>query len=474
MADHTTLTAWLVRKSESLEATRYAIRGDVVRVGRSTENDIVLDDAPSVSARHLEIRCVGGVYRLCDLHSTNGTYLNGERVEETAISAPASIRLGNTGPELDFVMEDAAADPNQTLVCDAPSRVIETSQDADAVPPISQDHEELLSNAVARARRARSRGEFDQTATIMRAMLDEALNRTSRKFKVTIAGLVIALTGVSAYGFWQIGNLKREKRGLDSQMAKIELLIEKADQDPAQTEQLVDRLDQVQGQARALENTLLYRIAAREREDPVTRGIRSLLAEFGAETYSIPPEFVEEVNRFIRRYQGPDRATTERALGEARPSMERMKEIFEKANLPPDLAYMALIESGMSDDNNDPAGSVGWWQFGPATARHYGLRVEGKVDDRRNALKSTEAAAKYVRDLILDFGAGSSVMLALAAYNLGPAKVKQAIRGVKDPIRQRNFWYLYRTRALPAETREYVPKVIAVMIIARNPQQFGF
>jgi membrane-bound lytic murein transglycosylase D len=65
-------------------------------------------------------------------------------------------------------------------------------------------------------------------------------------------------------------------------------------------------------------------------------------------------------------------------------------------------------------------------------------------------------------------------MLALAAYNLGPAKVKQAIRGVKDPIRQRNFWYLYRTRALPAETREYVPKVIAVMIIARNPQQFGF
>jgi membrane-bound lytic murein transglycosylase D len=65
-------------------------------------------------------------------------------------------------------------------------------------------------------------------------------------------------------------------------------------------------------------------------------------------------------------------------------------------------------------------------------------------------------------------------MLALAAYDLGPAKVKQAIQRVTDPIKQRDFWYLYRTRALPPETRDYVPKVIAAMIIARHPEQFGF
>jgi membrane-bound lytic murein transglycosylase D len=100
--------------------------------------------------------------------------------------------------------------------------------------------------------------------------------------------------------------------------------------------------------------------------------------------------------------------------------------------------------------------------------------VDGKVDERRNARKSTEAACKYIRDLILDFGAGSSVMLALAAYNLGPAKVKQAVRAVSDPIKQRNFWYLYRIRALPVETREYVPKVIAAMIIGRHPDRFDF
>ena len=476
MADDTTLTAWVVLKSEGIAARRYAIRGDVVRIGRSADNDIILDDEPRVSARHLEIRCVDGAYWVYDLHSTNGTYLNGELVQEAMVQAPASIQLGNSGPELDFVLEDAAADPNETLIATAPwpETTDGSHPDAGSAASISQDHEKLLSSAVARARRARNNGYFDQTATIMRAMLDEALQRTSRKFKIAIAGLVVALAAVSAYGFWQIGNLKREKRGLDSQMQKIEILLEKADQNPAQTEQLLERLDQFQGQAKALENTVLYRMVARENEDPVTRGIRSLMTEFGAETYSIPPEFLEEVNRFIRRYQGPDRGTTERALGEARSSMESMREIFEHDNLPPDLADMALAESGMSGGGTSTAGAVGWWQFTPATARHYGLRVDGQVDDRRDVRKSTEAAAKYVRDLILDFGAGSSVMLALAAYDLGPAKVKQAIHRVRDPIRQRDFWYLYRTRALPAETREYVPKVIAAMIIARNPQQFGF
>ena len=97
------------------------------------------------------------------------------------------------------------------------------------------------------------------------------------------------------------------------------------------------------------------------------------------------------------------------------------------------------------------------------------------MDERYDLRKSTYAACHFLRNLILDFGAGSSVMLALAAYNLGPTAVKQAImKSVQDPIKQRNFWYLYRVRALPQETREYVPKVFAAIIIARNPAHFGF
>jgi membrane-bound lytic murein transglycosylase D len=97
------------------------------------------------------------------------------------------------------------------------------------------------------------------------------------------------------------------------------------------------------------------------------------------------------------------------------------------------------------------------------------------VDERHDLQKSTRAGCRYLRKLILDFGAGSSVMLVLAAYNLGPTKVKQAVmKAVQDPIKQRNFWYLYRARLLPSETREYVPKVFAAIILSRNPERFGF
>jgi soluble lytic murein transglycosylase-like protein len=461
-------TAWLVRGSEAA-ASRYAIRCELTRIGRSGDNDIVLDD-PRVSSHHLEIRFVDGVYRLLDLDSTNGTYICGERVSETALVPPVSFQLGNSGPELHFLLEHAAPDPDQTIVmANAPPL-----EEPNSVPSISEEQEQLLSRAVARARRARHSGAFDQTASIMRVMLEEALHRSSRKFKITIAVLVFALGGVSAYGALEVRELTAQKRTLDAKMQKIEIRLEQSGRQPAETEQLLDRLDEFQSQEKHLESAVFYQIGPGREEDPVIRGIRTLMAEFGAETYSIPPEFLDSVNGFIARYRGPDRATTEHALGEARPNVEVMREVFQQQNLPPDLAYMAVAESGMRAGETSPAGAVGWWQFTPVTAAHFGLRVDGQADERRDVRKSTLAAAKYIRELILDFGTGSSVMLALAAYDLGPAKVKQAIRRVSDPIRQRNFWYLYRTRALPPETRDYVPKVIAAMIIARHPQQFGF
>ena len=476
MRDESDLTAWVVRKDRASAGARYPVRSDVVRIGRSAENDIVLDNEPRVSARHLEIRRADGAYRLFDLNSTNGTFLDGKRVKEAALQPPVSIRLGTDGPELAFVAGDAPSDTNQTLIAATLPPLLKTgaARDKRAGPAIGGEHEKLLSGAVERARLARRRGAYNETAGIMLEMLGKALHQTSRRFKAVIAGLVVALAGVSAYGFWQIANLKREKRALDGQMQNIEALVERANQDPAETDKLLARLDQYEDQARALEGTVLYRIGAREREDLVSSEIRSLMAEFGAETYSIPPEFRDEVNRFIQQYQGPDRRNMERVLGEARPSMQSMQKVFEHDHLPPDLAYMALVESVMGLNDRSRAGALGLWQFTPATAKQYGLRVDGKVDERRNARKSTEAACKYIRDLILDFGAGSSVMLAMAAYNLGPAKVKQAVRAVSDPIKQRNFWYLYRIRALPVETREYVPKVIAAMIIGRHPERFDF
>jgi pSer/pThr/pTyr-binding forkhead associated (FHA) protein len=440
------MAAWLVRKSEAA-ATRYAIRGELTRIGRNRDNDIVLDH-PQVSSHHAEIRFVDGVYRLRDLDSTNGTYISGERVSETTLVPPVVFQLGNSGPQLHFLLENAAPDLNQTVVAaDRP-------------------------RAAARTRRARQGGASDQTATIKRVMLK--LDRSSKQFKIMIAVVVFALGGISAYGAIKLRRLTTETRMLHAQMQQIEIRLEQSGQKPAETEQLLDRLDEDQREEKKLESGVLYRIGPGRQEDPVVHGIRTLMAEFGAETYSIPPEFLDAVNSFIARYRGPDRAIFEHVLGDARPHVEAMREIFKQQHLPPDLAYMTVAESGIRAGETSFAGAVGWWQFTLATAARFGLRVDGPFDERRDVRKSTLAATKYIRELILDFGAGSSVMLALAAYDLGPAKVKQAIKRVSDPIKQRDFWYLYRTRALPPETRDYVPKVIAAMIIARHPEQFGF
>jgi pSer/pThr/pTyr-binding forkhead associated (FHA) protein len=465
------LNAWLVRQSGLLAGTRHALRDGITRIGRGSDNDIIISEAAMVSSHHLEIRKEGDNYLLVDLNSTNGTYLNGQRVTEGQLEPSNAIRLGADGPEFNFVMDDfVPQDLNQTLIVPTPSDELPQKPDAEPTKP----HADLLSDAVARARVARRMGVGDSTVVIMREMLDAALHRTGRKFKAIIAGLVCALIATGAYGFWKIHGLKSAKQQYDGQIRQIEAVLAQGNENQAEADQLIDELDEKSREAAAVENTLLYRVGSFERGEFIEREIRALLKEFGAETYSVPPEFVGEVKRFIEQYQGPDRVHMERALGVARKNMDTMRQIFEESNLPPDLVYIVLVESALSGGSESPAGAVGLWQFTPATARAYGLKVTDNVDERLNPAKSTRAACKYIRDLILDFGSGSSVMLALAAYNLGPSKVKTAIRKVSDPIKQRSFWYLYRIRAVPPETREYVPKVIAAMIIARHPERYGF
>ena len=469
------LNAWLVHQSGRLAGTRHSLRDDVTRIGRSSDNDVVITDAAIVSSHHIEIRKEGNEYRLFDLNSKNGTYLNGLRVsEEALLSPPCVIRLGADGPELSLTLEEEApaVDLNQTML--APSAPLVIPPENEPEPPAaSKEHDELLSEAVERARLARHMGRGDSTIVIMREMLDTALHRTSRKFKAVIAVLACALVGISAYGFWKIQGLKKEKSQIDSQIQQVEAMLAHAKEDSPETDQLIDQLDQYQDEAVALQSNLLYRVSSFEHEEAIKHEIRALMKEFGAETYSIPPEFVARVKHFIEQNQGPDRSNMEHALGEASKQMDMMRRIFEENNLPPDLAYIVLVESALRSDSSSSAGAVGLWQFTPATARAYGLKVDDHVDERLDTAKCTRAACKYIRELILDFGAGSSVMLALAAYNLGPAKVKSAIRKVSDPIKQRNFWYLYRARAVPPETREYVPKVVAVMLIGRNPERYG-
>jgi membrane-bound lytic murein transglycosylase D len=151
-----------------------------------------------------------------------------------------------------------------------------------------------------------------------------------------------------------------------------------------------------------------------------------------------------------------------------------IRAIFTEKNIPLELAYVSMLESGFNTHAVSHAGAAGMWQFMPHTARRYGLRVEGSVDERTEPEKATRAAAGYFKDLIAIFGARSSVMLCMAAYNAGEQRVINALKKIDDPVRDRDFWHLYRMGWLPSETNEYIPQVIALIIIHDHPEEYGF
>ncbi len=144
-----------------------------------------------------------------------------------------------------------------------------------------------------------------------------------------------------------------------------------------------------------------------------------------------------------------------------------MKAIFREKKLPEDLVYVAMIESGLRMNAVSRSRAVGPWQFMTATAKTYGLKMDYWVDERRDPVKSTKAAAEYLGDLYRRFG---SWHLALASYNAGAGKIERALFQSPD----NGLPGLYDSRLLQRETRNYVPRLLAAVIIARNPEQYGF
>ena len=151
-----------------------------------------------------------------------------------------------------------------------------------------------------------------------------------------------------------------------------------------------------------------------------------------------------------------------------------IRERLRARGLPEDLVYLTLIESGLSNSAVSRARAVGMWQFVSGTARLYGLTVDPWVDERRDPFKATDAAVRYLSDLVERLG---SVYLAAAAYNAGEGRVVRGVRrlpGEADSLTDQTFFQLAERRYLRRETRDYVPKLIAAALIAKQPDRYGF
>jgi membrane-bound lytic murein transglycosylase D len=189
-------------------------------------------------------------------------------------------------------------------------------------------------------------------------------------------------------------------------------------------------------------------------------------AEIKATHSDLPLMMTDQVAGYINYFSTRGRPTLEHGLTLSGRYREMIERILKEEGVPQELIYVAQAESGFHPYAVSRAGARGIWQFMGSRGRAYNLHRDLWVDDRQDPEKSTRAAAHHLKDLYNQFG---DWYLAMAAYNSGPGTVQSAVKrtGYAD------FWELYRRNVLPRETRNYVPIIVAVAIMAKNPSQYG-
>ena len=178
----------------------------------------------------------------------------------------------------------------------------------------------------------------------------------------------------------------------------------------------------------------------------------------------IPLVINTKVEQYINFFQNRGRRQFEIWLNRYEEYGDVIREILRKKGLPEELVYLAMIESGLNPKAYSKANASGMWQFIYTTGKKYGLNRNWYLDERRDPIKATHAAADYLKDLFEEF---DDWYLALAAYNCGSGRVSRSAR-----LHQTyDFWQLH---SLPRETRNYIPYYLSVAIIASNPEEYGF
>jgi len=191
----------------------------------------------------------------------------------------------------------------------------------------------------------------------------------------------------------------------------------------------------------------------------------------GLPTVHLPIEVNERVERWMRRFLTTDRRTFEIFLSRESIFSPIIRSKLQEREMPQDLLYLAMIESGFSTRATSPVGAGGVWQFMSPTARQYGLRVDRWVDERRDPVRATDAALDYLQWLHARY---DSWYLAAAAYNAGPGRVDQVLRKhAKGKKKGDEAIYWEIIDHLPRETRDYVPKMLAAMTLAREVGRYG-
>jgi len=446
------------------------------RIGRADTCDIPIKHE-YVSRQHVEVYFKNGQWWVEDLQSSNGIFLDGQRVTKTGVGELKSVRLGVAGPIVCFeqmkpVMAEAAAASvvgDRTMV----HRYVERYFSKASTEAVSE-HTEFLRRAAA----------------VVQA-------RERHKYQWLVVLLAVIVIGAGTYA-WRIHHQLEQQRSsaedlfynmksLDLDIGNLQKIVQASSyQGPGLTEiqkYRSRRVDLEKSYDRFLATLKVYDPKLTPKQKLILRVARI----FGECELEMPKNFEAEIDRYIQLWQQSDRLATGIRKAKANGYIKPITDELLAQGLPPQFLYLALQESGFDQYSSGPETAKGiakgMWQFIPETAVKYGLHLGPLVDlrrpdpadERHHFDKETKAAVRYLKDLY-DTDAQASGFLVMACYNWGEGRVLPLVREMPDNPRDRNFWRLlakYKDR-MPQETYDYVFYIASAAVIGEDPHAFGF
>ncbi len=458
-------------------------------IGRHSDCDICIQD-DVVSRRHADVFWENGQWWIQDLQSANGVFIDGQRIDRTALFGLGRIQLGAGGPTVFFDVETHTAVPPVYQPPTPPPQAETIAPRPTSVDRPNLDHykDHYFGKTV------------DGTAGEHTMMVRRAFAQVQKKQRVTygiIIGMVVVLLMVTGSVAWYKHSQVVEQRKLAAEVFYtmraleidlIKLRVEAAQRKSAEANK---QIDAVKDQKKQLEQSYdryvdslgIYSRGMDEKEKIIMR----IAHRFGECEINMPDGFVEEVSAFIENWQSSKRLARVIRRAQQQGYIPKILETLTDEDLPAQFFYLAVQESNLDHQAVGPPTrfgiAKGMWQFIPSTAQKYGLRigplkdeaVVDLLDERHDFEKSTRAAASYLRD-IYTTDAQASGLLVMASYNWGERRVVKLIQTMPENPRERNFWQLitaYREK-VPEETYDYVFSIFTAAVIGENPRLFGF
>ncbi len=466
------------------------------RIGRHPDCEICLSD-DVISRQHAEVFFENGQWWIQDLNSANGIFAGGNRIDRMPLAGAERIRFGISGPTLIFALESFAL----------PDIRVSESPVQSPAPPEARITEEPVAESTSAEKPGLSHykehyfGESDEEnigehTMMVRKAYAEVKNRHRRTYVLIIAVITLLLVitgGVALYKNNQVN--KQRKLGVEifytMRALEIDLMNLRKETEKSRSLEAKIQIDAVKSQKQKLEKSYdrfvdslgVYSKDLSEEEKIVLR----LAHRFGECEINMPKGFAEEVLSFINNWKSSQRLSKVIRKAKRLGYIPDIVRALAEQELPPQFFYLAVQESNLNHRAVGPATRFGFakgmWQFIPSTAEKYGLRtgplkaepVVDLLDERHSISKSTQAAARYLRD-IYTTDAQASGLLVMASYNWGEKRVIKLIQSMPANPRERNFWQLilkHRDK-IPDETYDYVFSIFSAAVIGENPRLFGF